>query len=43
MDSGVHMNAENGRRIARRGGPASEMDLKGIGLGRRAGLGAGEW
>jgi hypothetical protein len=29
MDSGVHMNAENGRRIARRSGPASEMGLKG--------------
>jgi hypothetical protein len=42
MDLGVHMNAENDRRIARRSGPASEMGLKGIGLGRRAGLDAGE-
>jgi hypothetical protein len=42
MDPGVHMNAENGRRIARRSGPTSEMGLKGIGLDRRAGLDAGE-
>jgi hypothetical protein len=42
MDLGVHMNAKNGRRIARRSGPTSEMGLKGTGLGRRAGLDAGE-
>jgi hypothetical protein len=42
MDPGVHMNAENGRRIARRSGPTSEMGLKATGLDRRAGLDAGE-
>ena len=42
MDSGVHMNAEHGRRIARRSGPSSEMGLEGTGLDRRAGLDAGE-
>jgi hypothetical protein len=42
MDPGVHMNAENGRRLARRSGPPLKMGLKGIGLDRRAGLDAGE-
>jgi hypothetical protein len=42
MDSGVHMNAENGRRVARRSGRSSEMGLNGTGLDRRAGLDAGE-
>jgi hypothetical protein len=42
MDSGVHMNAEDGRRIARRSGPTSEMCLEGTGLDRRAALDAGE-
>jgi hypothetical protein len=29
MDSGVHMNAGRGRRIARRSGPTSEMGRRG--------------
>jgi hypothetical protein len=36
------MNAESGRRTARRSGPTSEIGLKAIGLDRRAWLDAGE-
>ena len=42
MDPGDYMNAEDGRRIARRSAPTSEMGLKWLGLDRRAGLDAGE-